>query len=93
MLLLRLARGLNFADFADRTGHDAHETFSDVIANLSRTSLIHDDREVSGSPNAAGPSPTPSRPSSSRRTNNPHGLSAINPRGPHPVFPHELHPT
>jgi oxygen-independent coproporphyrinogen-3 oxidase len=45
MLLLRLARGLNFADFAARTGFDARETFSDVISNLSRASLIHVDGE------------------------------------------------
>ena len=45
MLLLRLSNGLNFADFARRTGYDARETFSDVIANLSRASLIQADSE------------------------------------------------
>ena len=45
MLLLRLTRGLSFADFAARTGFDAREMFSDVMTNLSRASLIHVDRD------------------------------------------------
>jgi len=45
MLRLRLARGLNFADFAARTGCDAREVFSDQIDRFSRVGLLNVDAE------------------------------------------------
>jgi oxygen-independent coproporphyrinogen-3 oxidase len=45
MLLLRLTRGLNFADFADRTGFDARALWSDQIDRFTKTGLLDcDDR-------------------------------------------------
>ncbi|HEV2296374.1 MAG TPA: radical SAM family heme chaperone HemW [Tepidisphaeraceae bacterium] len=47
MLLLRLADGLNFATFADRTGRDAQECFARQIDQLAPTGLITlDDRAI-----------------------------------------------
>jgi oxygen-independent coproporphyrinogen-3 oxidase len=40
MLMLRLAGGLNFADFADRTGFDARNLFARVTDNLQALGLI-----------------------------------------------------
>ncbi len=40
MLMLRLSRGLNFADFAARTGLDARSLFHDTIDRFSRTGLL-----------------------------------------------------
>jgi oxygen-independent coproporphyrinogen III oxidase len=45
MLLLRLTRGLNFADFAARTGLDARTLWSDQIDRFTKTGLLTcDDR-------------------------------------------------
>jgi oxygen-independent coproporphyrinogen-3 oxidase len=45
MLLLRLTRGLNFADFAARTGFDARALWSDHIDQFTKTGLLDcDDR-------------------------------------------------
>lgn len=45
MLLLRLARGLNFDDFANRTNIDARLRWADPIARFSRVGLLDvDDR-------------------------------------------------
>jgi oxygen-independent coproporphyrinogen-3 oxidase len=46
MLNLRLARGLNFADFAARTGADALELFASQIDRLSRLGLIRIDENA-----------------------------------------------
>ncbi len=43
MLLLRLSRGVDFADFADRTGHDARDLFADPLAQLAKMGLIEVD--------------------------------------------------
>jgi oxygen-independent coproporphyrinogen-3 oxidase len=40
MLMLRLSRGLNFADFAARTGRDARALFRDTIDRFTRTGLL-----------------------------------------------------
>jgi oxygen-independent coproporphyrinogen III oxidase len=40
MLQLRLSRGLNLADFAARTGHDARCVFSDVLDRLAPAGLL-----------------------------------------------------
>ena len=40
MLLLRLTRGLNFADFAARTGFDARALWSDPISRFTQTGLL-----------------------------------------------------
>jgi oxygen-independent coproporphyrinogen-3 oxidase len=40
MLMLRLSRGLNFADFADRTGRDARNLFAEPIERLAPNGLI-----------------------------------------------------
>ena len=40
MLLLRLTRGLNFADFVARTGFDARAAWSDQIDRFSKTGLL-----------------------------------------------------
>lgn len=40
MLALRLSRGLNFADFAARTGLDARSIFRDTIDRFTRTGLL-----------------------------------------------------
>ena len=40
MLLLRLARGLNFADFATRTGYDARALWPDAINRFARAGLL-----------------------------------------------------
>jgi coproporphyrinogen III oxidase-like Fe-S oxidoreductase len=40
MLMLRLSRGLVFAEFQDRTGRDALTLFADVIARYSGTGLL-----------------------------------------------------
>ena len=45
MLLLRLTRGLNFDDFAARTGFDARAIYSDQIGSLSRHGLLHVDQQ------------------------------------------------
>jgi coproporphyrinogen III oxidase-like Fe-S oxidoreductase len=45
MLLLRLTRGLSFADFAVRTGLDARELWRDQIDRFTRAELLEcDDR-------------------------------------------------
>jgi coproporphyrinogen III oxidase-like Fe-S oxidoreductase len=45
MLLLRLTRGLNFADFVARTGFDARALWSDQIERFTKTALLDcDDR-------------------------------------------------
>ena len=44
MLLLRLSRGLNFADFADRTGLDARELWRDPIERYSAAGLLEADK-------------------------------------------------
>ena len=45
MLLLRLTRGLNFADFAARTGYDARALWRDEIDRFARAGLLDcDDR-------------------------------------------------
>ena len=46
MLMLRLTRGLNFADFFGRTGLCATDYFSDPIARLSRLGFIHVDADA-----------------------------------------------
>ena len=43
MLLLRLTRGLNFADFAARTNFDARQLWSDQIARFTRVGLLQSD--------------------------------------------------
>ena len=43
MLMLRLSRGLNFAEFSARTGFDAAQIFSDPIDRLSRLGLLRVD--------------------------------------------------
>jgi oxygen-independent coproporphyrinogen-3 oxidase len=43
MLLLRLSAGLNFADFAARTGYDARQLWSDPIDRYSRAGLLEAD--------------------------------------------------
>jgi oxygen-independent coproporphyrinogen-3 oxidase len=43
MLLLRLTRGLNFADFAARTGFDASALWSDQIDRFTRAGLLERD--------------------------------------------------
>ena len=43
MLLLRLSRGLNFADFSDRTGLDARQLWADPIARYSDAGLLEAD--------------------------------------------------
>ena len=51
MLQLRLTRGLNFDDYAARTGHDARALFADQIAQLLRQNLLHlDDHHISLTP-------------------------------------------
>ena len=40
MLLLRLTRGLNYADFADRTGFDARALWADQIRRFTRAGLL-----------------------------------------------------
>jgi oxygen-independent coproporphyrinogen III oxidase len=40
MLQLRLAGGLRYADFSDRSGYDAREIFSEQIARLSALGLL-----------------------------------------------------
>ena len=68
MLMLRLTRGLNFADFAARTGFDARALFARSDRSLrARRAAERRRHAVCGSPNAAWPSPTPSRPSFSTR--------------------------
>ena len=45
MLALRLSRGLSFADYSARTGHDARLDFADQLDRLSNIELIEiDDR-------------------------------------------------
>lgn len=46
MLRLRLASGLNFADFAARTGFDARELFSDEIARFGGAGLLSVDADA-----------------------------------------------
>ena len=46
MLNLRLARGLNFADFARRTGADAGAVFTEQVDRLSRLGLIRVDPDA-----------------------------------------------
>jgi oxygen-independent coproporphyrinogen-3 oxidase len=46
MLLLRLDRGLNFADFAGRSGYDAQSLFSAQFEQLTRMGLIHLDAQA-----------------------------------------------
>jgi oxygen-independent coproporphyrinogen-3 oxidase len=41
MLLLRLSRGLIYADFTARTGFDARTIYADQIDQLSRTGFLH----------------------------------------------------
>jgi oxygen-independent coproporphyrinogen-3 oxidase len=43
MLLLRLTRGLEYADFADRTGFDARAIYSDPITRFTRAGLLESD--------------------------------------------------
>jgi oxygen-independent coproporphyrinogen-3 oxidase len=43
MLLLRLARGLDFADFAARTGFDARRIFAEPIDRFTRVGLLQAD--------------------------------------------------
>jgi oxygen-independent coproporphyrinogen III oxidase len=40
MLMLRLSRGINFDEFAAKTGHDAREIFADQIKRFAPTGLI-----------------------------------------------------
>src|SRR5947207_13591173 len=40
MLQLRLSHGLNFDDFAARTGCDARQLFADPIGRFTRTGLL-----------------------------------------------------
>jgi oxygen-independent coproporphyrinogen-3 oxidase len=44
MLMLRLARGLNFSDFADRTGRDARKLFAEPIQRLVPNGLLSIDQ-------------------------------------------------
>jgi oxygen-independent coproporphyrinogen-3 oxidase len=44
MLLLRLERGLNFADFAARSGYDAQNVFAGQLEQLTKVGLIHIER-------------------------------------------------
>jgi coproporphyrinogen III oxidase-like Fe-S oxidoreductase len=45
MLLLRLSRGLNFADFADRTGGlDARAIWRDILERYTRAGLLDVDQ-------------------------------------------------
>ncbi|HYO10839.1 MAG TPA: radical SAM family heme chaperone HemW [Tepidisphaeraceae bacterium] len=47
MLQLRLSRGLNFAEFAARTGHDARQLWADPIERFSAVGLLSaDDRAL-----------------------------------------------
>jgi oxygen-independent coproporphyrinogen-3 oxidase len=43
MLQLRLARGINFSEFGERTGYDARELFGEVSQRLERAGLIERD--------------------------------------------------
>jgi len=43
MLMLRLSRGLNFADFSARTRFDARRLFADPIERFARVGLLHAD--------------------------------------------------
>jgi oxygen-independent coproporphyrinogen-3 oxidase len=43
MLLLRLTCGLEYSDFADRTGFDARAIYSDPIARFTRAGLLESD--------------------------------------------------
>jgi oxygen-independent coproporphyrinogen-3 oxidase len=44
MLMLRLSRGLNFSDFADRTGRDARKLFAEPIERLVPNGLLSIDQ-------------------------------------------------
>jgi oxygen-independent coproporphyrinogen-3 oxidase len=44
MLLLRLTRGMHFADFAARTGFEARRTFADPIERFARVGLLEVDQ-------------------------------------------------
>jgi coproporphyrinogen III oxidase-like Fe-S oxidoreductase len=44
MLMLRLARGINFADFSARTGMDARALWSDQIERYVHAGLLRQDR-------------------------------------------------
>ena len=46
MLMLRLARGIDFADFAARTGSDAAELFTEPIDRLGRLGLVRVDSQA-----------------------------------------------
>jgi oxygen-independent coproporphyrinogen-3 oxidase len=43
MLMLRLAGGLNYSDFADRTGVDARIAYADQVQRFSRVGLLVSD--------------------------------------------------
>lgn len=45
MLTLRLAGGIRFADFSDRTGFDARELFADPIERFEKPGLLWVDRD------------------------------------------------
>jgi coproporphyrinogen III oxidase-like Fe-S oxidoreductase len=45
MLMLRLTRGVRYADYSARTGSDARSDFADQLARLSKIRMIEaDDR-------------------------------------------------
>jgi oxygen-independent coproporphyrinogen-3 oxidase len=44
MLMLRLARGINYSDFADRTGLDAQTIYRDQFERLERVGLLERDQ-------------------------------------------------
>jgi oxygen-independent coproporphyrinogen-3 oxidase len=46
MLMLRLADGLIFADFAARTGQDARSLFSDIVDQLTPVGLLEADNQA-----------------------------------------------
>ena len=46
MLRLRLARGIEFADFSARTGVDARAAFAEQLDRLSRLGLIQIDERA-----------------------------------------------
>jgi oxygen-independent coproporphyrinogen-3 oxidase len=46
MLMLRLERGIDFADFAGRTGLDARETFAPQLDRLTRLGLLETDNNA-----------------------------------------------
>ncbi|HEX4792633.1 MAG TPA: radical SAM family heme chaperone HemW [Humisphaera sp.] len=46
MLMLRLSGGINFADFAARTGYDARGHFADQIARFTSHGLLHADQNA-----------------------------------------------